>query len=973
MLRKKKNGSRGSISGAAQSRISVNILHRILNEMHSYLYVADLETDELLFVNDTLLKDYGIEEDPIGLPCWKIVRTGLEKRCEFCPVRQLKIEPDAVIEWEEHCPLTGRYYRNTDRLIEWSGGKKAHLHHRIDISDIRTNAEELRKRLDQQELMAAMSRSFITSADLPTLIHDALRMSGEFLDVSKMLIAKYNKETSTLDEEYVWYNPHQEIFRPGKTALPFMPGAIEYEAYIVDKVSWVAYEDITSMEEFSYAASHGIKALIGVPIFVFGSFWGLLSVNECVRTRPWTESDVHLVGLIGTVISGVVERHITEQNLARMSSIVNSSPQFIAYISPDGGFEYFNQGALDLLGYSEAEILGGDISRIFGSEVCGFIKQELYPRVLAEGKSEFEAPARRKDGQERILSFSAFITDFKALGMGIIALDITEKRLLERELVAAKEHAVQTSLAKGEFLSRMSHEMRTPLNAIIGMTGIAKASSDPEKREYCLKKIDSASTHLLGVINDILDMSKIEANKFELSDAEFNLEAMLMRVVNVVNFRVEEKNQNFIINIAPDTPLSLVSDEQRLAQVIANLLSNAVKFTPENGTIRLSVRREMEDNGLLIVRFDVSDTGIGISPEQQQRLFSSFEQADGGISRRFGGTGLGLAISKRIVEMMGGSIWINSEINKGATFSFTMRAKRGATPQKSPFEAKAGLAGNKVLVVDDAPEIREFFLELGSALGMQCDAVATEKEALELLVRRKAAPYNIVFVDWNMPDVNVPEFARAVKSDCDAKFVIAMSSATEWSAIDQEAAEGGVDTFLPKPLFASHIVRCIQECQGHAPDAVPEMTLLQPEPLEPGCFSGRRLLLAEDIEVNREIVLALLADTGITIDCAENGREAMEMFSLKPDIYDMIFMDIHMPEVDGYEATRHIRTLPAPASRTVPIIAMTANVFREDIEKCLNAGMDDHIGKPMDTRELFRLLQQYMGAGADGMKSGAQA
>ena len=442
------------------------------------------------------------------------------------------------------------------------------------------------------------------------------------------------------------------------------------------------------------------------------------------------------------------------------------------------------------------------------------------------------------------------------------------------DILEAKERAEQGSRAKSNFLANMSHEIRTPMNAIIGMTTIAKSSNDLERKDYCLERISSASVHLLGIINDILDMSKIEENKFELSYTEFDLSAMIQEVVNIFEFRLEEKKQTLTVNMSTDLPKRILSDDQRLSQVITNLLSNAVKFTPEGGNITLSIRRiEEKDRDFCTLEVTVRDTGIGIPKEQQNKLFASFVQIDSSIGRRFGGTGLGLAISKRIVELMEGKIWIESETGNGASFIFTFRSK------------------------------------------------IIEQETQELTV-------------------NAPE----------------------------EKASGG-DAFD---------------------------------------FSGKRILLAEDVEINREIVTTVLEPLGLQIIEAEDGQKAYDLFRASPEAFDLIFMDIHMPGVDGYEATRLIRTFEANRSTSftegknnsmefpketslinsgtsftegknnsmefpketpkqlsgnpkgVPIIAMTANVFREDIERCLAAGMNDHIGKPLDFDVVMATLKKYL-------------
>jgi CheY-like chemotaxis protein/HAMP domain-containing protein len=522
-------------------------------------------------------------------------------------------------------------------------------------------------------------------------------------------------------------------------------------------------------------------------------------------------------------------------------------------------------------------------------------------------------------------------------------------------LARARLEAEAASSAKSNFLANMSHEMRTPMNAIIGMTSLARASGDIERKNYCLEKIDSASSHLLGVINDVLDMSKIEANKFDLSITDFNFEKLLQKVVNVINPRVEEKQQIFHVRLDRDIPASLVGDEQRLTQVITNLLSNAVKFTPEQGNIRLDAGLVEKEGELYTIKIEVKDSGIGISEEQQKRLFTSFQQADSSISRRFGGTGLGLAISKRIVEMMDGFIWVTSRQGEGSTFGFTIKVKKGSQEPASLLKPGVTRAGLRTLAIDDDPDILSWFSEITGQLNIACDTAPGGAEALEMIGRNGA--YDIYFVDWKMPGLDGIELSRRIKENSAEKPVIIMISAAEWSVIENDAKKAGVDKFLSKPLFASTVAGLIDECFGSSGIEIPRQGEARKDT---DCFRGCRILLAEDVEINQEIVLALLEPTQLEIDCAADGAEALRMFSAAPEKYNMIFMDVHMPEMDGYEATRLIRGLDNPWAKQIPIVAMTANVFRQDIEKCLESGMNDHLGKPLDFNEVLAKLRQYL-------------
>jgi len=494
------------------------------------------------------------------------------------------------------------------------------------------------------------------------------------------------------------------------------------------------------------------------------------------------------------------------------------------------------------------------------------------------------------------------------------------------------------------------------------MTTIGKKASDSSRKDYCFTKIEDASNHLLGVINDILDMSKIEANKFEIVPAEFELEKMLRRVVNIVNFRIDEKRQKLSVHVDSSIPRTLIGDDQRIAQVITNLLGNAVKFTPEEGFITIAVRLAGKTNNLCILQVSVSDSGIGISAEQQEKLFKSFEQAESSTTRKYGGTGLGLAISKSIVELMGGSIWVESEPGKGSVFSFTIQVQCGTEEKRIPLSAEINLSNVRILAVDDDPDVLTYFTDITQGFGIICDVAISGEEALELIAKKGG--YNIYFIDWRMPGMDGVQLAREIKSRMTENSIVTMISAAEWSEVADEAKAAGVDKFLSKPLFPSTIAEIINECFG-----VDERQIEKAKAADiDGVFAGRRILLVEDMEINREIVQALLEPTELEIYCAENGAEAVRMFTESPAKYDIIFMDIQMPVMDGYEATQRIRKLEAEkvnaskkdTVRKVPIIAMTANVFKEDIEKCLEAGMDSHVGKPLDLEEVMVRLHSFL-------------
>lgn len=574
-----------------------------------------------------------------------------------------------------------------------------------------------------------------------------------------------------------------------------------------------------------------------------------------------------------------------------------------------------------------------------------------------------------------ILPYTVVALSLLVLGLGTVVVLLLKNRRMSKNLEATVIRRTSelelASRAKSDFLSNMSHEMRTPMNAIIGMAKIAEGTNDISRLRYCLSIIGASSSHLLRIINDILDMSKIEAGKLELHNAPLNIEHMLIGICSMILDKTKEKQQTLNVSIDPSMQLSYVGDELRLSQVITNLLSNATKFTPQGGAIQLSVALKESTDTQARLLFSVTDNGIGMTEEQKNRLFNTFSQADGSIAQRFGGTGLGLAISKSIVEKMGGSIWVESKPEQGSSFSFDVLFERLPLPQAT--DVLQGIRPEEltVLFIENNNDFRERGLTIVNSFGMHCHAVATLGQAQEKLrmAQNNGTPYSAVFAGFPLTEPNnMVEDLKLLTSAARAETIIITASFLEWSTIEPQAAELNLHRVIFRPVFPSAVLNSISEVAGKAVARTPVVENVLDGPPD---FSDLSLLLVEDVDINREIFASLLEETGIHIDMAVNGQEAVEAFQNNPEAYNIIIMDLQMPIMDGHTATRTIRSLNHPNAQNIPIIAMTANAFTEDIEKCLESGMNDHTRKPIDVEELIKKIQIHARAYVKTRPSGS--
>ena len=648
--------------------------------------------------------------------------------------------------------------------------------------------------------------------------------------------------------------------------------------------------------------------------------------------------------------------------LSEAQAQARTAEQDAFFEAAPGGMALTKKRKIQRANQQFASYFGYEIEEILGQSILSVCRSERLQRALEFAESDgggslikIEAEVQRKDGSWFWLRLSGQLISERAEDQEYawIADDSTRRRRVLDQLREANMLAEQATRAKSEFLANMSHEIRTPMNAIIGMTTLALNTDLDQRQRHFMERAVGAAQSLLGIVDDILDLSKIEAGKLQIETAQFSIHSLIDELAATMGVRAEERGIEMLFSVAATVPDNLIGDSLRLRQVLLNFLSNAVKFT-EEGEVVLSVLSSPSSDGRVILTFIVRDTGIGMNEEQQARLFQPFSQADGSTTRRFGGTGLGLVISKQLVELMGGHVWLQSELGKGSVFGFEVTLELG-DERASPIYDEHKLEGKSVLIVHDNRSAIDVLYEMALTLGMRPSTAASGAAAIDAVdhALEISKPYDFVLMDYAMPDMNGVECAMKMRQ-AHGDLVPAVIMV---SAYNSNFSEVPVSAVLRKPVTVTELTNALMSATGQSSVASQSAGSVDLE-FYAARFAGKRVLLVEDNEINLELGREVLEQVGFEVVCAENGERAIAQLLAQEAPFDVVLMDCQMPVLDGYEATRRIRELQR--FDDLPILAMTANTMEGDREKTQAAGMDDFIAKPIDLGPMYATIDSWV-------------
>ena len=691
----------------------------------------------------------------------------------------------------------------------------------------------------------------------------------------------------------------------------------------------VVNKNISQLQNLTMGLGFSVSALLLVILFS-------IVVTSYIKTKKRQQDEIMFRDSLFSDLS---------QNVNDVFVILEEKTDEVVYVTPN----------IDsVLGVKEEDVKK-DIASIDGINGDRLIAANLMELNKKDKISWTQEYLNNDSGETRYLEITAYHTEFGSLKRIVIVIsDRSEERKLQNALSASLEIAKNANAAKSNFLANMSHDIRTPMNAIVGYsTLLIKDADDKNKVIEIGKKITYSSQHLLSLINDVLDMSKIESGRTSLNSDKVDVSEVINNISEIVQVQTKSKKQSFEIKTKGNIPPYIYADKLRLTQILLNLLSNAVKYTEKNGTISLVVEGYGNNGQTCHLRFIVSDNGQGMSSEFVEKIFEPFSRETNSMTNKIQGTGLGMSITKSIIDLMGGTIDIQSELGKGSVFTVDLIFSVPLDENDDNFFADHEIT--RVLVGDDEIDVTENIQSILSDAGLECDAAIGGLESVDKATRayEDNNSYDVIILDWKMPDMDGVECVRRIRKEIGKDVPIFVLSSYDVSEIEDEAKKAGVDLFLPKPFFLSNFQRVLDTYYQNKANT-------EEEGNNSDDFSGVKILVAEDNEINAEIITELLDSIGIKCVIAEDGLEALRVFTEEsPDEFDMIFMDIQMPIMDGYESARRIRASNNTRAKSIPIIAMTANAFEDDVKASMASGMNAHISKPIDFERLKSIIKSF--------------
>ena len=691
----------------------------------------------------------------------------------------------------------------------------------------------------------------------------------------------------------------------------------------------VVNKNINQLQNLTMGLGFSVSALLLVILFS-------IVVTSYIKTKKRQQDEIMFRDSLFSDLS---------QNVNDVFVILEEKTDEVVYVTPN----------IDsVLGVKEEDVKK-DIASIDGINGDRLIAANLIELNKKDKISWTQEYLNNDSGETRYLEITAYHTEFGSLKRIVIVIsDRSEERKLQNALSSSLEIAKNANAAKSNFLANMSHDIRTPMNAIVGYsTLLIKDADDKNKVIEIGKKITYSSQHLLSLINDVLDMSKIESGRTSLNSDKVDVSEVINNISEIVQVQTKSKKQSFEIKTKGNIPPYIYADKLRLTQILLNLLSNAVKYTEKNGTISLVVEGYGNNGQTCHFRFIVSDNGQGMSSEFIEKIFEPFSRETNSMTNKIQGTGLGMSITKSIIDLMGGTIDIQSELGKGSVFTVDLIFSVPLDENNDNFFADHEIT--RVLVGDDEIDVTENIQSILSDAGLECDAAIGGLESVDKATRayEDNNSYDVIILDWKMPDMDGVECVRRIRKEIGKDVPIFVLSSYDVSEIEDEAKKAGVDLFLPKPFFLSNFQRVLDTYYQNKANT-------EEEGNNSDDFSGVKILVAEDNEINAEIITELLDSIGIKCVIAEDGLEALRVFTEEsPDEFDMIFMDIQMPIMDGYESARRIRASNNTRAKSIPIIAMTANAFEDDVKASMASGMNAHISKPIDFERLKSIIKSF--------------